>query len=340
MNQLFGRSYSLKVLLPQDENGEQTVLTLSDNNFEPEALRITFNIQTIFRSTAWFAEINIYNLDQNTTKQIISGAQVKGAVNPPSVPTPVKQGMTCVLSAGYKNGNTGVIWNGPVFQALFSRENVVDFKITLHCMLWLDPMTRNSVSSVFSAFTTQQDVINKLVDLAFAPGTTVNVSPRIKSTQLSRGKVVFGSVAKYFTQMADDNNMQWFLDNKGINFAKLDDNLPLQETAKVFTPDNGIVGVPEQTQYGVNFRILLDPTVKVTYPAQLVKIDNSQIVLQKKVQNELPSILDQNGVYIVYAVNYIGDNRGQPWYAEIMGVTSTGGKLAMLQALINGTLNH
>jgi hypothetical protein len=333
---LFGRRYSLKVYLPTARD-QQTVITLANNGFEPEALRITFDVQTVFFQTAWYATIDIYNLDRGTTTQLINAAGQTSSSN-----TTIKQGMTVSLSAGYQNGNYGEIFNGPVFQALFTRENVTDYKLTLHCMLWLDPMTRTSISSTVAAFTNQATIIEQIAIKAFGAGAQVNISPNINSTQLSRQKVIFGSASEFLDELANDNNMQYFLDSHGLNFARVDDNLGVTSSAqaKVFTSSTGLVGVPVQTQYGVAFRVLLDPTVKVQYPAQVVNIDNSQIVQLKKYQGDVPSVLDQSGNYIVFGARYIGDSRGRSWYTEIDGLTSVNGKMAAAQYLASkGLLN-
>ena len=358
---LYGRAYSLRVWLPTNQsNGQRTVLTLADSSFEPEALRVTFDVQTIFYKRAWYAEICVYNLDQKTTNllqgAIGSGApQMAGAQSLGAVSVNLEQGMTCELKVGYQNGKFGTIWSGAVFQVLFEREQAVDYKITLHCLLWLDPLTRSSISSDFAALTTQTALIQQLSSSAFSDQQAPKVSPNLNPVKQSRGGVMFGTARRYLDQIADGNNMQWFLDSHGLNLARMDDNVPTSGNIPTFSPPplppqnstgqqpplgtNGvIVGTPQQTQYGVSFRALLDPTVAVTYPAQQVKIDNSQIVLQKREIGEWPGILDSSGTYIVIAVRYTGDSRGIPWYIDVEGWVSVAGKLAATQFLapLNG----
>ena len=343
---LYLRKYALQILLPESSNGTQTVITIDQTS----NLRMTFDVRTVFYQSVWFAEIDLYNLDQNTTNQLIGGSGVAPTSNAGGVP--VRQGMTCILSAGYLNGKYGQIFNGPVFQATFSRMNAVDFKITLHCLLWLDPLTRNFVSSTYSAFTNQTTLIQNMASKAFGGGVPVQISPNINQKPLSRGGVLFGSARQFLTQMADDNNMQWFLNSRGLNFARVDDNVSsdassavvfgpppsgtgpsaTQQTQSQGQPPSGIIiDTPQQTQYGVTFKALLDPTVVVKYPAMVVNINNSQIQQLKKELNQVLSILDQNGNYIVIGARYVGDTRGTPWYIEIDGYTSVNGKIAAAQ---------
>jgi hypothetical protein len=360
-NKFFGRKFQLTVTLPADSSGNQQVLYIPQNSLDPEAFRIKFTVYTVFYQKAWFADIDIYNLDKFTTNQLISGSgqTTSTATSPTST---IKQGMVATLYAGYQNGAYGAIWTGPVFQARFTKEQVVDFKITLHCLLWLDPLTRTNINSTFSALTNQTDLINQIANLAFGSSVHTSVSDSVKSTQQSRGGVVFGSAKQFFNSTADDNNMQWFLGPRGFNFARIDDNIqansgsddaiPTTTGVRVYSPpppagypapaaDGVIIGTPEQTQYGVRFRVLMDPAVQVTYPAQLVKIDNSQIIQLKKSLGEYVNVLDPTGTYIVLAATYVGDTRGDAWYTEIEGLTSVGGKWAAAQALAEkASVNH
>jgi hypothetical protein len=330
-SRFYGRKFQLQVTLPSGD-----VLNIPATPTQPDQFRIVFNVFTVFYQVYWWADIDIYNLDQFATTQLIQGA---GTTQPL-----IKQGMTATLSAGYVNGNYGIIWQGPVFQARFTRQDVTDFKITLHCLLWLDPLGRTTVNSAYSASQAQTDLIQQAANLAFNSSIPVTISPNATSVKQSRGGVVFGSARQLFNDFADQNNMQWFVNQRGLNIARVDDNIATDTAAKVYSPPNAIgqpppsadgliIGNPEQTQYGVRFRVLLDPTVYVKYPAQLVNINNSQIVMLKRALGEYLNVLDQNGTYIVMGVRYYGDTRGQAWYTDIDGLTSVNGKWAAAQYL-------
>lgn len=318
----FGRKYQVQVQLPDSDN----VLTVTDSSFEPEALRATFDIYTPALQAWWYADIDLYNLDQVTTTQLLA--------------RPIKQGAMVTISAGYQNGNYGIIWSGPVFQPLFDRQNVVDFKITLHCMLGLAQFLYNNVSTAYVANLNQYDLLNKMTSSAFRPIPIGKITPdRLQKKTLPRGGVFFGRPDKYLTGWANDSNSQWWLAPNGLQFGQADDDVPTQSVDFVYTPNSGIIGVPTQTQYGVDFRVLLDPRIIVKKPLPVIRIDNSIIRQQKKSIGELPNILDQDGEYIVAAAHHFGDTRGNDWYTDITGVTSTGGKMAMIQAAVGASTN-
>lgn len=349
---LFGRRWELKIELPPDAKGDRTVLTV-DNESQQEGLRLTFDVCTRFYATMWTAEIAIYNLDFSTTQTILGGGGVRQAGG-----DPIRQGMIVTLSAGYQHpGKFGIVFSGVIFQATFERQEAVDFVVRLHCILGLDSLTRKSIVTTFDKFATQTEIATKIAGLAFSD-KEVRISPNIKQSKQSRGGVIFGSAAKHLHEIADGENMQWFVDSRGLSMARIDDNIPTDTTPIVFSPPvmpqantsgpvtpsgaNGvIVGVPVQTQYGCKFTALLDPTVVVKYPAMLVRIDNSQIqLLKRNIGDKVNPVLDRTGTYLVLAVRYFGDTRGTPWYSEIDGLVSVGGKWAAAQALgVSAVLN-
>ena len=103
---LWGQAWELTITCATSGGGSQST-TISSNTWEPEALRITFDVlQAMNTSPLWYADISIYNLDDQTAQNI--------AVN----------AAWATLKAGFQFGAqmSSIIWNGPVFQALYTRE--------------------------------------------------------------------------------------------------------------------------------------------------------------------------------------------------------------------------
>lgn len=305
-NPQFGRKWEITI---QTLDGNE--ITASASAFEPEALKATFDIAQYGFQAFWHADIVIYNLDGPTTQYIL------------------KAGDTVTVKAGYQTGVYGQIFKGKLFQPLWERENVNDFKLTLHCILGRDLITNNFVNFSQSAFASQTEVVRRIAAEAFnMPIPVAYLAPNLKTSQDPRGSTYFGSPGKHLDQIAEDNNMQWWIDSNGLNMGSMaqSDGAP----ALVYTPSTGIVGTPQQTQDGVAFRVLLDSRLQIKFPPMEAKIDNSSIRLAKAQIGQLISILDQDGLYIVGGVRHIGDTRGIEWYTEVIGYTSVGGKLSML----------
>ena len=338
-NPLYGRRYRVTVATPGGDGNTNNVITVTDSDNEPNSLRATFDIEQRAFQVYWFAEIALYNLDQATT-DLLLGQQM--------------QNLEVTVSAGYVDGEYGIIWSGPVFQPLFEREGAIDFKITLRCILGLIEGSRNFINKTFAAQITQLELMQQIADSAFTKIPLNSISSQVSTKKLPRGKPVFGNPGKYFTAIAEDNNMQWWLDKKGLSLSFLNDDdipneptitfapplLPIPKTAGTAqtTPSNGvIVGTPEQTQYGVYFRALLNPNVQITRPYTAAKVDHSQIRKQKTQLGQVPTLLDQDGIYIVAGVRFLGDTRGNDWYVDVDGFTRSVAKTQLLQAILANT---
>lgn len=323
---LFGRKYSLTVSTPASSGGTK-VITLSDSSFEPEALRITFDVQMpAIHEAYWYADIDVYNLDQDLTQEIISATGN------------LTQGMTVTLSAGYLNGNYNTVFVGPVFQALWSRPNVTDFDLKLHCILSLESaISGNIINANFAGGVLQTEVIlNMLNNIGL---TKDYISPKLNPNPLPRGKVTFGDPAQFFTQIAESNNMLWFLSQRGLSMGNPNDGLTSDTPAITYTPapQGQLIGTPQQTQLGVDFTVLLDPRLQSQLPLMSVKLD--QTIVQQYAQSVGERILpmDVNGIYVVGNVRHRGDSRGTLWETDVVGYTKIGSALAITG---NGNIIH
>jgi hypothetical protein len=92
------------------------------------------------------------------------------------------------------------------------------------------------------------------------------------------------------------------------------------------SPSSGLIGVPDQLNYGVHGKCLLNPRVKLN---SLIHIDNSLIRAQQASQTAQYT-LDNDGIYRVIKVTYIGDTRGNDWYTEFETVSQAGKIPSML----------
>lgn len=336
---LFGRRYNIVI---QGVPGGD--ITVASDTFEPEQLRVTFDVYQAAYQVFWWAEVDIYNLSEETNSAIMA-----------AVAAPNSQAITVKIDAGYQalSAGYGTIFNGPIFQTLFERENTVDTKLTMHCILGLGPLARNGINNTFAAGLTQAQLFNEIAKVAFSTIPVSKVSPSVKAdNKLSRGKTVFGNPSRYFSQIANNSNMQWWLDKQGLNMTGVNDtdipsspsltfsppSLPLQNSIGAsFPPGNGvIVDTPQQIPFGVRFKALLDARVQVTNPYLCVKIDNTLIRKMKAFidpsgnQWAQITVLDKDLIFIVNGIRFIGDTRGNPWYVEVNALTRSISKTTLM----------
>ena len=281
-------------------------------------LRCTFRIEKMGYQAINHSEISIYNLTAKTELMII------------------KEGMRVIVNAGYENGPYGKIFDGDIFQALRDRENNVDYKLTLNCMDGDNILNNKIVKLTVNAGINQRQMVDQIATQVYTPQQVGYVTKDISDKALPRGKVFFGEPKKYFRQIAQDNNAQFYVNDGQIHISKITD-VPEGE-ALLLTPENGLIGTPQMIDYGITFRCLLNPILKVSNPPMMVKIDNAYIRQQKIQYGQLPTILDQDGLYKIAKLTFIGDTRGEDWYCEATGISSPG-KVPMLLATVNQTPN-
>lgn len=319
---LWGQAWKLDIQLA---NGD--VVSLGSTSWQEESLRVTFEVlQAMNRSPIWYADITVYNMDAAGAQDVAANA------------------VWATLQAGFQFGpqKYATIWNGPVFQTLFTRERVVDQRLTLHCVAV--PGNMNDIANFsMGQFSTQQQLVDRMIaganlpPVSMAQGTQGAVAARRMGTVVyPRGNTVFGTVNRYMTQVGDSNFLQWWHDSKQayISEAVNDDLTPTYVYAPLPPPEyqgswdlppntsQSLVETPTQTQEGVDFRVLLDPRLQVQLPPLVVQLANTQINLVTRTPTfggDLPTVLSQNLLFYVSQVRHVGDTRGNDWHTEVTG---------------------
>ncbi len=301
---LFGRAWSLSITTASK------VITVSCSAWEPESLRIRFEVSLAAHVDRWYARIEIYNATSELMQEVLT------------------QGQSVVLSAGYQNPGAQTIFEGQIYQPMWERENGVDFKLTLMCYTGLKESINNLASLSGTPGQTQAALIAQMCANAHTPITVGGIdTTAIADTRLPRARAFFGDPRVFINDVAKRNGIQTWtgFDGLWIKSYQVDDSTP----TITYGPENGLLGTPQQTQDGVEFDVLLDPRLVITASPNQVKLNQSAIRQRPRVLGEYPSILDQDNTYIVMGVDFVGDSRGNDWYAHVVAVTSVGGKLAL-----------
>jgi len=335
----FGRAWALTIT-PNAGPSAGTPIVISTDAFEPEALRISFDIRQVAFSAFWHAEIIVYNANGPISSGPSKGVNLYQAI--------IQEGDMVTLSAGYQAdykfpATPPVIWNGPIFYTIQDREDVVDQRLIIHCLLNRALTTQNFLSATLPArstqFTQAQFIAENAVIKIGLNQTQIQSAlsaafPQRGSTNLPRAKTYFGNPHHYLNKLAEQSNcLSWF-DATHWNADSL--QKPLGNLVATYAPvviegpppritDNikfSLIGQPQQTQLGVDFRVLLDPTVQVVAPLVQVAIA-SQYIRQAPIGYPLSAggfpplpLVDQ---YVVIGVRFWGDTRGNPWYLDITG---------------------
>jgi hypothetical protein len=290
-NILYGRRYRVIV-----SNANGVALDVSQ-------LRCTFKIQKSILQPLNISEIVIYNLDAETENSII------------------QEGNRVVVEAGYEGEQYGLIFDGDLIQPIRDKEDSVNYRLTLNSLDGDRPMNFGFVNFSMVKGQTSRSQIENIVSRATIPSQLGNISDAFTDTQLSRGKVVFGLARDYLRQLAKTQEATFYVEDGKVNIIKAED-LPDGEIFDL-TPSSGLLNIPAQNEYGVLFRCLLNPRIKIN---SLVHIDNSLIRAQQFQFGQSTPLrsLDNDGIYRVIGITYLGDTRGDEWYAECQTVSQAG----------------
>lgn len=299
-NILWGRKYRVLVTNP---NG--TALDVSQ-------LRCTFRASKTVTMQANLSEVVIYNLNANTENTIIT------------------EGNEIIIEAGYEGeAQYGVIFRGQIIQPIRDKEDGHTYKLKLTSLDGDTFLNYGTMNVTYEKGQTQRKIIEDIVTKASVPSELGSISENLSTQQLTRGKVVFGMARDFLRQLAKFQQATFYVEDGKVNFVRADD-LPTGEVVEL-NPASGLIGVPVQSELGVQFKCLLNPRIKL---GTMVHIDSSlvreaqftpnftQIGQTAKVQKVNP--LEVNGLYKVISIDHIGDTRGDDWYTECKTVSQKG----------------
>lgn len=268
----------------------------SGEGLDLSALRITFQTKKGDAETPNSAEINVYNLSDETASQIR------------------KEFTQVFLEAGYVD-NTGLIFKGNITQARIWRENGVDKILSISAADGDRAYNFATVSKTLAKGSRPADRVQACQESFKAKGAGEAYAPDPGGEALPRGKVMYGMARKYMRAEAENTDCQWSFQDGKMQLVKKNGYLPGE--AVVLTSETGLIGSAEQTNDGIKVRALLNPKLKV---GGRIKLDNASVKEAKtEAGNEnQPASMDADGFYRIIKIEYKGDTRGNDWYADIL----------------------
>ncbi len=311
-NPYWGRKWRVLV---EGDRGDKILEVSSD--FESEGLRVQFRAEQIVGVAAWWADITLWNLNSPTEQFLI------------------REGAKVTLEAGYKDGPYGVIYRGNVFQPLFDRENVTDYKTTLHCRNGFGMTDVNFSSVTLQAGYDPRELIAEIARNAHQPIPLGDITEDLSPTRMPRGRTIFGNARTFIREICQNENAQFWIKDGKLDIAKLDGPGSYDKEALIIKPDYGLIDTPQQTEHGASFRCLLDPRLQVRSPYMVVKLDMAVIQQMRRQEGKYIPPLDRDAQYKIIKVIYTGDTRGNEWYADATGINLEGSVSALLGQRVN-----
>jgi hypothetical protein len=274
----------------------------SGNAIDLSAFRVKFVIKQALIQTPKHADITVYNLRRETALQI------------------QKEFTTVELHAGYEGGS-GLIFRGSVIQVRIGRENATDSY--LHILATHHDAAYNFAVSArtLGAGWTQADAHAGIASDFASRGVAVGSAPSLSATPAPRGKVCFGQTRDLARQFAEANGAHWNIDNDQLQVCRVDQALP--DPVFVLTSKTGLIGLPAMTIDGVVARSLLRSEIRAGARVQIDNASIQDVSISPSIDfvNVFPSKAADD-VYKIYYVTHTGDTRGQPWYTDMVGVST------------------
>lgn len=287
---LYGRKYRVLV-----SNKSGVALDVSE-------LHCTFDIQYVVNQTPPFNSVTIYNLNPSTENFLLN------------------YGDHLVVEAGYEGSQYGVIFEGDVIEPIRDKPDNVTYRLTINALASDLQLNQAFANFTVSRGQNSRSIVENLASKATIATPLGDISPKLSTAQLARGKSVFGLTRDYLRQIAQSNDMALYSHDGKIHLLHATDP-PTGEIIDL-SPDSGLIGQPTQQDLGVSFQCLLNPAIKIN---TLVHIDNSLIQAQTFQIGDVQRPFDSAGIYRVVGVEHIGDTRGSDWYTRCTTVSQAGG---------------
>lgn len=298
------------------------IVAAGEDGLDLSELRIRFKVTNSDNESPNTAVFRIYNLSPDTVRKITGRTPVEFT--------------RVIFQAGYENAYFGILFDGTIKQFREGKENATDTYLDILAAANDIEYNFGICGATVAAGSTSAErgsLIAKQMGLelgqvpAFSTGGV-----------LPRGKVLWGMGRALMRCEADSAGATWSIQDGKVQVVPLAGYLPGE--AVVLNALTGLIGIPEQTEQGVVARCLINPKLRI---GGLVQINNDiinqtsqadlrasgfpernlpegQLPYDRYAGVQLFANIAADGFYRLYVVEFIGDTRGQDWYADIIGL--------------------
>lgn len=239
---------------------------------------------------------------------------------------------------GQTNGqNYGLIFDGDIRFTVTGKDNITDSWVLIQAIGDHEAFLFARTKTTIAAGYTVADLHKVTMQGFNAFGVTQGITSDMPTTVFPRGRVLYDASRNVMDNIAGQCNATWQLLDGQVQMVPEDKYI---HEAIVLSSDTGLIGMPQQTMgAGVNVRCLINPNIRIN---GLVQLDQASVYRTALGNSEIAqssgriSETDENGnlvltgttsqaasiaadgVYIVKAIDYTGDTRGQVWYMDLM----------------------
>lgn len=289
-DKMFGRKYRIIV---SDDSG---------NAYDVSDLHVIFKAKKTMLAEYYISNIFLYNLNVDTENKII------------------QYGTKITIEAGYEGMYYGVIFEGDIVQTIRSKEEGTDYLLEIIAVDSERYLSSGFLNYNIKRGQTMREAVGIIATKSSTTAGLGNISDSFSESKYTRGKAVFGQARDYLKQLAKTQNATFYMNDGQINLVKVTD-VP-EGTIIKLDYDSGMIGVPTQTEYGMEVKCLLNPQLKCNILVQVQKED----IIERQFQpgSIQYNNIEQDGIYRIIEITYSGDNRGQDWYCELTTIIQSG----------------
>ncbi|MCB4360914.1 phage protein [Quatrionicoccus australiensis] len=283
-------------------NVDEHALDLSELRFQFSTRRGDFQ-------TPNSADIRIYNVSDKTADRIRQ-----------TLPQP--EFTRIVVQGGY-DGNFGVLFDGEIIQVRHGRESPTDTYLDITAADGDSAYNYSVTAMSLAAGSTPNDEVSAILKDMARHGVTAGHVPDLPGNPLPRGKVIYGMSRDALRNVAENTQTSWSIQDGKLQMVP--ETSYIEGEIPVITSATGMIGLPTQTQNGINVRVLLNPNIKI---GQAIKLDNKSIQgfrfglgVKQQLGNENAEALakvNNDGLYYVMLAEHSGDTRGDAWYSDLV----------------------
>lgn len=267
--------------------------------------RCVFSVRRGDIQTPNQADVRVYNLAPQTVNRI------------------TKKNMEftqLVIQAGYE-GNFGLIFRGQIKQTRYGREDAKDSYVDITAADGDEAYNWAVSSFSLAAGTKPADEVQQFLQTMLDSGISMGYMPELSSNGRVRGRVYFGRTRDELRDWSESNGVLWSIQDGKLTLIPKTNFIP--GDVPIISPTSGMIGVPEQTQNGIQVRTLLNPLLKIGQKIQLqgtvnqlrLGTDRASLAVNAPLSQAVK--LNADGFYYVMQADHSGDTRGNEYYTDL-----------------------
>jgi hypothetical protein len=224
-----------------------------------------------------------------------------------TISTAFKRGAVLAIRAGYED-NIDYVFRGIIRQVFRGRSGATTYT---NILARGGNLEKNAINRALGENAKLSEILQELAD---ALGYKLNITKSEFADVYPTGYSITQDPMKLLRDLAYSWNFYWSIENDSLVIFKVENGRKAPK--KIINMQNGLEGIPEVTDVGVNFSVRMDPSIKIGSRIELdtkyKSFNFSGVYYNNQLQDAAGS-----GSYTVMEIVHSGDNYGQSWTTRV-----------------------